>query len=409
MAIRRAGIRSGTAGPAVQPGIQLLPSTLPFLLMAVVAVVDVWAGPGVGFLPLLSLGPALAAVSLRPARTALVGGLALALCLGLAAFDQVSSGRELIALVSVAGVTAAGVVASAGRQRREGELAKVTAVAEAAQRVLLRPVPPQIGPLQVAVRYISATASARIGGDLYEVIAMADGNVRLIVGDVQGKGLGAVQTAAAVLGAFRENAYDAADLPALAARIELALLRQAAEEEFVTAVLAQVTGSGDIEILNCGHPWPLHLSSSGVRFIGPSTPGLPFGLAGLAVAERGVDTATLRPGERILFYTDGISEARDGAGAFYDLGGCGSLLAGPQPGGALDHLCDDVISHVGHELLDDAAMLLISHSGAAAGPATGEEAREGFAEAGLLRGRPSAGEPPYVSGGGDEEQYHGNG
>jgi len=63
----------------------------------------------------------------------------------------------------------------------------------------------------MAVRYISASASAQIGGDLYAVI-MTAGSVRLIVGDVQGKGLAAVQTAATVLGAFREAAYDAADL-----------------------------------------------------------------------------------------------------------------------------------------------------------------------------------------------------
>ena len=193
--------------------------------MAVVAAVDVLAGPRVGFLPLLSLGPALAAVSLRPAQTALIGGLAMALCVMLATYDDLAGRRGFIALATIAGVTVAGAVASAGRHRRERDLANVTVVAEAAQRVLLRPVPCQMGPVQLAVRYISATASARIGGDLYEVIATG-GKVRLIVGDVQGKGLAAVQTAATVLGAFRESAHDAPDLPAIAARIELSLQRQ---------------------------------------------------------------------------------------------------------------------------------------------------------------------------------------
>jgi hypothetical protein len=367
MAVRRgvsAGLRrSGArAEPVPWPGTQVRLGVLPFLVMAVVAAVDLLAGPRVGFLPLLSLGPALAAVSFRPARTVLVGGLAMTLCVMLAVYDSLDASRRgFIALATIAGVTAAGAVASAGRHRRERELANVSAVAEAAQRVLLRPVPRQVGAVQMAVRYISATASARIGGDLYEVIATR-GTVRLIIGDVQGKGLAAVQTAATVLGAFREGAHDAPDLSALAARIELSLQRQAADEEFVTAILAQVAGGGEgIEILNCGHPPPLLLNGSRARFAEPPDAGLPLGLTGLATAGRGVDAVTFGPDDQILFYTDGISEARDRSGAFYQLGGCGTLLNGLDPDAALDRLREDVIRHVGHELRDDAAMLFMRH------------------------------------------------
>jgi hypothetical protein len=82
-----------------------------------------------------------------------------------------------------------GVIASAGRRRRERELADLKAIADAAQQILLRPVPPVIPPAGIAVRYVSAAASARIGGDLYEAVP-AGGGVRLIVGDVLGKGRG---------------------------------------------------------------------------------------------------------------------------------------------------------------------------------------------------------------------------
>ena len=96
-------------------------------------------------------------------------------------------------------------------------------------------------------------ASARIGGDLYEAVS-SGGGVRLIVGDVLGKGLPAARTAAVVLGAFRESAYDAASLAEIAARIEASLQHQEAAEEFVTVVLAQVSSDGcRAEILNCGH------------------------------------------------------------------------------------------------------------------------------------------------------------
>jgi serine phosphatase RsbU (regulator of sigma subunit) len=215
----------------------------------------------------------------------------------------------------------------------------------------------------VAVRYISASAAARIGGDLYEVIS-AGRAVRLIVADVQGKGLAAVQTAALVLGAFREAAYDAAGLAEIAAQVECSLVRQAAPEEFVTAVLAQISdGRPAIEILNCGHPPPLLLSGHTARFIEPCEAGLPLGLAQFAGRPRETAVINLRRGQRMLFYTDGISEARDRSGQFYPLDRCGALLDGQDLGAALDRLGDDVIRHVGHHLRDDATTLLISPHG----------------------------------------------
>lgn len=352
---------AGETEPARQRWARALLVMLPFLVMAVVVAVDVLAGPGVGFLPALALSPVLAAVSLRPAQTALVGGLALVVCVPLAAYDDLlGSQRGVIALATIAGVTAAGVIASTERHRRELELADMRAVAEVAQRVLLRPVPREMSGVAMAVRYISAAASARIGGDLYEVIALA-GDARLIVGDVQGQGLAAVQTAATVLGAFRAAAYDASDLVEIAARIELSLKRQAGEEEFVTAVLAQIRAGGSrIEILNCGHPPPLLISGPAGRFIEPQDVGLPLGLGQLTTASRDLDIVALCPGDQMLFYTDGISEARDRSGDFYPVGRCWALLHDWDPDAALDRLRDDVLRHVGHPLHDDAAMLLVS-------------------------------------------------
>lgn len=62
----------------------------------------------------------------------------------------------------------------------------------------------------------------------------------------------------------------------------------------------------------------------------------------------------------MLFYTDGISEARDKSGEFYPLERSGPLLDGQPPEAALDRLYRDVIGYVGHVLTDDAALLLIS-------------------------------------------------
>jgi serine phosphatase RsbU (regulator of sigma subunit) len=191
------------------------------------------------------------------------------------------------------------------------------------------------------------------------VVPALDG-CRLIIGDVQGKGLIAVKTAAAVLGAFRECAHDAADLTVIAERIELSLSRQLTDEQFVTAVLAEVSSDGSkIQLLSCGHPPPLLFAGGTGRFVEPAMPGLPLGLSHLAEFQRDVTTLPFGPGDQLLFYTDGVSEARNAAGDFYPLSEHRALTSGQEPAAVLDRLQLDVLRHVGHALDDDAAMLLL--------------------------------------------------
>jgi serine phosphatase RsbU (regulator of sigma subunit) len=298
----------------------------------------------------------------------IVSCLALALCLFLATYqDKIFDLDDQVALVTVLGVSVAGVIASTLRQRQERELADVRTVAKAAQQVLLRPVPAESGAVQIAVRYISATSRATIGGDLYEVIAAADA-IRFIIGDVQGKGLAAVQMASTVLGAFREVAPDASDLAVIAARIEATLARELTDEQFVTAIVGQVSADGSkVELLNRGHPPPLLMDGKEPRVLEVAEGGLPLGLAHLAaglgppgrpaVIEAG-------PGDRILFYTDGVSEARSRSGEFFPLAQSRAVREPGDPDQILDGLSREVLRHVGHALDDDAAMLLIRREAA---------------------------------------------
>jgi serine phosphatase RsbU (regulator of sigma subunit) len=359
--IRDGVVAAHTRDKASVAGVHFFLGALPYVVMGVVVGVEIAPQRYMGFLTLLALGPALASVSRGAISTAVIGAEALGLCLGLSWYDDFYRlPHGLVAAATIASVTAVGVVASAGRQRRERELADIRVVAEIAQAVLQRPPPREVPGARIAVRYMSATAAARIGGDLYEVIATPE-RVRLIVGDVQGKGVAAVRTASMVLSAFREAAYDAGDLTEIAERIERSMRHQAPEQEFVTAVLAQMTpDSGVIEILNCGHPSPLLVRDAVAVPAESPDPGLPLGLSALLDIERRADTWPLEAGDQILFYTDGISEARNKAGAFYPLAQCGQILAGNDPDKALDLVRDQVVRHVGHKLTDDAAMLLVS-------------------------------------------------
>lgn len=134
----------------------------------------------------------------------------------------------------MAGVTVADALVSGARGRRDRELAEVRLVADAAQKVLLRPVPPRAGPVRFSARYLSASSGAQVGGDLYEVTVTTE-YIRLVVGDAEGKGLPALQSASAVLGVFREAAHEEDSLAAIATRIETSLAREAGDEQFVTA------------------------------------------------------------------------------------------------------------------------------------------------------------------------------
>jgi hypothetical protein len=163
----------------------------------------------------------------------------------------------------------------------------------------------------VAATYVSASEAARIGGDLYDAVASQHG-LRMVIGDVRGKGLDAVRLAASALGAFREAVHREDDLQRVAAAMHDAVRRDAGPEDFVTAVLVEVRGEV-VRMLGCGHPHPLRLRAGEVRELElPEALPLGLGAPGPAVA---VD---VQPGDRVLLFTDGAVEARR-AGRFFPL------------------------------------------------------------------------------------------
>jgi stage II sporulation SpoE-like protein len=351
----------GTAGEAVGRPVPLPLTVLPYAVMAVVAVVDGVAGSSVGLLPLVALGPAFASLAGPWVRTAVIGALAVGIVCALGVADGLFAERRgFAALGGVIGVTVAGAIAAVTRQRREAELASMRSIAEVAQRVLLRPVPRSAGHLRAAVSYTSAVAEARIGGDLYEVVASPAG-VRVIIGDVQGKGLEAVETAAVVLGAFREAAHDEKTLEGVGERVQRAADRTVSGEKFVTALMAEIGPLGT-SVLNFGHPPPLVLGPDGsVGFPEPPEFSLPLGL-GVGRSEVPAPfPVSFRPGDQMLLYTDGVTEARDPGGAFYRLGLRAHLLRDADPQCALEALRTDLIRHTQGPLHDDAAMLLLRY------------------------------------------------
>jgi serine phosphatase RsbU (regulator of sigma subunit) len=231
--------------------------------------------------------------------------------------------------------------------------------------VLLRPVPHRVGDILVESFYLSADAEARVGGDLYEAVPTTHG-LRLVIGDVRGKGLFAVETAAALLGAFREAAHDEPDLAALARRVETSVSRRASyypgsdmAERFVTAVFAEiVTPARVVRIVNCGHPPPLLISGAEVTELETRQSSPPLNLGVLVGEPYHSDEHPFRPGDQLLLYTDGVSETRDRDGVFYPLVERVRSWGLLPPRELLDRLHHDLLAYSGNRLHDDTAALV---------------------------------------------------
>lgn len=336
--------------------------TAAYLLIAAAIVADLLTGPHTTVSPILAAVPVLAAAGARSARVPLVAGALAAAGVGLLALgnQDVSAAVHLEAVAAVAAVTLASAASVVLTKTREQELQQVRTVAEAAQRALLRPVPDRIGRMRVAVRYLAAAAEARIGGDLYEVLDTPYGT-RVVLGDVQGKGLAAVETAADVLGVFRADARTEPDLARLAEHLDSALEQSRHNERFVTAVLLAVpVAQNVVEIVNCGHPPPLLRRRSGaVSEIEPPSYVPPLGLQALTPDVIGGKTVDLEPGDLLLLYTDGVSETRDLQGRFYPLAARLAAISAREPDAVLDELLADVVAYSADGMTDDAALLAV--------------------------------------------------
>ncbi|MFI9808625.1 PP2C family protein-serine/threonine phosphatase [Streptomyces sp. NPDC052301] len=350
-------LRTSALGRAANPLAAGTP-VLPTVLIAFIVLVDVVGGAGLIWLPLLAAGPALAAATNGPRGVLCVGLLAVVVGAVMGRDGVPHRGLPAV-LAALVAVTLASGLASALRGRKERVLAAVRSVAEAAQQALLKPVPETVGPFRVAVRYSAAAAEARIGGDLYALVPTPHG-VRLIVGDVRGKGLPAVSTAALVLGVFREAAYDEPDLLAVVNRIERSLARNLGPDDFVTAVVAGHPRPGHLEMVNCGHGPPLLISASGdVEVVEPVRPAPPLGLRALSGETPHLQRLPFADGDQLLLYTDGVTEARDHARAFYPLAEAVARHVSDEPARTLTAVHDELLAHVGGRLHDDAALLLL--------------------------------------------------
>ncbi|HEX6870700.1 MAG TPA: PP2C family protein-serine/threonine phosphatase [Micromonosporaceae bacterium] len=273
--------------------------------------------------------------------------------------DDGINATALARLVAMLACTAGAVAVAVVRQGQSKRYAELTRLATIAQEAVIRPIGPQVGQLAIAGRYVSASAAADIGGDLYEALDTPYG-VRMIIGDVRGKGIDAIRLASMVLGSYRHCAYEQPDLRELVADLDRAVARSLGDEDFVTAVLVEERG-GTLTVVNCGHPAPLLLRRGGVIALEPPGTVPPLGLGPRPVPR----VEHLEPGDRLLLFTDGLAEARRAGDFFPTEERAWALLAHGTVEHGLASLESALAEWVRGKFDDDIALILLEYTGAA--------------------------------------------
>jgi serine phosphatase RsbU (regulator of sigma subunit) len=226
-------------------------------------------------------------------------------------------------------------------------------VLERVQALLLTTPPSFLAGFQIGVRYRSASGLAQIGGDFYDLVEVGAGEgIAFILADARGKGLEASSLASVLKGAFRTLAGEGAGPAHTLSRLDHLVEREGGDEDFVTALVGRAYPGGRLILASAGHPFPLGAGPPGGKA------GAPLGL-GTSASE---SQSTLRPGQRLVCYTDGLIEARDAAGRFVDPGALDRALRRGTLSDALDELVEVVDRHSDGRRFDDLALLGLEYA-----------------------------------------------
>jgi len=200
-----------------------------------------------------------------------------------------------------------------------------------------------------------------VGGDAFDYAVNGD-MTYVAVFDAMGHGLEASLLSAVAVGAYRSARRRQLALEATYALMDQAVHQHFGAERFVTGMFAELNlSNGRLRWLNAGHPPPLLVRRSRVVKTLECSPSLPLGLGGSVVE---LTEESLERGDRLLFYTDGVVEARSKDGEFFgqrrlaDMLGREAASGQPAPE-TLRRLSLAVMEHQEGELQDDATMLFL--------------------------------------------------
>lgn len=222
--------------------------------------------------------------------------------------------------------------------------------------------------------YATLEPARAVGGDLYDYALIDDRHLFFLVGDVSGKGVPASLFMALSKALYKSAALrEQTDIGAIMTQANAEISRENPAMMFVTVLAGKLDlETGALELCNAGHDAPYRLRAGEAPVQLESDGGPP--LCVLDDFEYGFDTLALRPGDTLVVFTDGITEAMNLDEAFYTVERIGTVLgqdetiATRDAEGVIRHLVDDVKAFVGDaEPSDDLTILAVRYNGVAAG------------------------------------------
>jgi len=184
------------------------------------------------------------------------------------------------------------------------------AIAATIQQRLMEVTIPEVPFAALSARNISCK---EIGGDFFDAVRTGD-ELAVAVADVCGKGITAALLASTLQGMIYSHLVAGMPLPEIATAVNRFFCQKHIGEKYATVVIVRLNRNGDLEYVNCGHVPPLLVSNNQV--LRPEVSNVPVGL--LADAEYQGGVCRLTPGDRLLLVTDGVTEAENGKGEFFE-------------------------------------------------------------------------------------------
>ena len=240
-----------------------------------------------------------------------------------------------------------------GQERQERErMSREAQEARAIQQALLPKVSPYVPGFAISGLSIPA---GEVGGDWYDFIPFADGCWGLVLADVSGKGTAAALLMSATRGMLRSLAVTCGSPAEVLNKLNRLMVEDFPPGRFVTLIYAVLDpGNRTLRFASAGHLPPLLVDDEGSRFL-PSEQGTPLGLVAGEFSET---TVELREGSRLLFYSDGITEAAAWGDQEYGPRRLQSHLLNSDA--TTESIVADVRVHVdGAGLQDDATVILV--------------------------------------------------
>ena len=187
-------------------------------------------------------------------------------------------------------------------------------IAASIQQGLMAVTIPHVPFARLTARNLSCSET---GGDFYDAVRTED-KLAVVIADVCGKGVSAALLASTLQGMLYSHLSADMPLADTVTALNRFLTQKRVGEKYATMFIARIDSEGDLEYVNCGHVLPLIISAGGseVKVVRPDVSNLPVGLIPGAAYECG--RGRLGPGDRLILVTDGVTEAENSEGEFFD-------------------------------------------------------------------------------------------